>query len=127
MLPNMPQMQGSAEERKLCKIYKQLNDADRHALLRFADFLSNQEATTEKNDLEVISSTPLDIPRPKKESVIKAIRRLTATYPMVDKDTIFEKISTLMTEHMMNGRAAESVIDELEDIFSHKYKELNNG
>lgn len=128
MLPNMPQMQGSKEERKLCKIYKQLSEVDRHSLLRFADFLLNsQEETSEKSHSEPISSKPLDIPRPKKESVIKAIRRLTATYPMIDKDSLFEKTSTLMTEHVMQGRAADNIIDELEEIFAHKYKEFDNG
>ena len=127
MLPHMPPIQGSTEERKLCKIYKQLNDADRHALLSFADFLNQQEASTGNETPKSRSSEPLDIPRPKKESVIKAIRRLTSTYPMIDKEGIFEKISALMTEHIMTGRAADDVIDELEEIFLQQYKALTNG
>jgi len=127
MLPNMPQIKGSTEERKLCKIYKQLNKNDQNTLLRFADFLANQESVTEEDAKKPLPLEPINIPRPDKESVIKAIRRLTTSYPMVDKENIFEKISALMTEHVMSGREASSVIDELEELFAQQYKEISNG
>ncbi len=68
---------------------------------------------------------PLDIKRPDDESVIKAIKRLSETYPMVDKDNILHPISDLMTAHMIQGREAEKIIDELEDVFLKEYKDKN--
>lgn len=126
MQQHMLQGQGSKEERKLCKIYKNLNEVDQQTLLSFADFLNNRDISTAK-EVEPISSTPLDIPRPEKESVIKAIRRLSETYPMIDKDSMFDQTSKLMTSHVMEGRSAESVIDELEELFTAKYKDFTNG
>lgn len=123
----MPQIQGNTEERKLCKIYKQLNKSDRNTLLRFADFLASQDCIAGENIQKSPPLEPINIPRPDKESVIKAIRRLTASYPMVNKENIFEKISTLMTEHVMSGREARSVIDELEELFAQQYKEISRN
>ena len=128
MLPNIPQMQGSSEERKLCKIYKNLDSVDRQTLLSFANFLDSQSSSSvDKKTDEVAVLKPLDIARPEEESVIKAIRRLSETYPMLDKDSMFDKISKLMTEHIMSGRKAKSVIDELEEMFADKYTALDHG
>lgn len=127
MLPNIPQVQGSSEERKLCKIYKNLDSVDRQTLLSFADFLSTQASPIDGKIDEALLLKPLNIARPEKESVIKAIRRLSETYPMLDKDSMFDKISNLMTEHIMSGRKASSVIDELEEIFADKYVALDYG
>ncbi len=127
MLSNMPQQQGSKEERQLCKLYKKLNKADRHSLLSFAEFLVSREATFSKNTQTTIPTTPLDIPRPKHESVIKAVRRLKKTYPMLNTDSMFDTISALMTSHIMEARPAATVIDELEALFTRHYEDFCNG
>lgn len=127
MLPTIPKIQGSTEERKLCEIYKQLSEADKYTLMSFASFLNKQEFINDESIETSVRFEVLNIPRPEKESVIKAIRRLTKTYPMIDKDSIFERISSLMTEHIMNGRSASSVIDDLEKLFNQQFNELHNG
>ena len=43
---------------------------------------------------------------------------------MVESITVFSKASALMTQHMMNGRDANEVIDEMEVIFEQAYQEL---
>jgi len=67
---------------------------------------------------------PKPIPRPEKETVIKAIKRLRMTYPMVDKETVLHPISGLMSQHIMQGKAAYLVIDDLELLFSTQYETL---
>jgi hypothetical protein len=128
MLQNMPSVRGSREERALSKIYKELDSNHRQTLLSFANFLVQQQkeqsATSQEN---IVDLKPLNIPRPKKESVIKAIRRLSANYPMIDTDTMFDAISKLMTSHIMEGRSAEEVINDLQALFENQYTELNNG
>ena len=130
MLQNIPSMQGkgSREERILCKIYKDLDVNHRHTLITFANFLVEQQTQDKNNTIdEKLALEPLDLPRPKKESVIKGVRRLTASYPMIDTDTMFDSISKLMTSHIMEGRSAESVIDDLQELFAQQYALLNNG
>ncbi len=127
MLQNMPSVRGSREERALSKIYKALDSNHRQTLLSFANFLVQQQEQSITPQERIADLKPLNIPRPKKESVIKAIRRLSANYPMVNTDTMFDAISKLMTSHIMEGRSAEVVIDDLQELFKNQYAELNNG
>jgi len=134
MLQNIPSMQGkkSREERVLYKIYKDLDSTNRQTLITFANFLAEQQLQ-QKSDSSTVSqvllSKPLDIPRPQQESVIKGIRRLRTSYPMLDTDSMFDSISKLMTSHIMEGRSAESVIDDLQALFAQQYAllDLDNG
>ena len=59
-----------------------------------------------------------------KESVIAAIKRLSATYPMLDKGKVFNDTSSLMSQHIIQGREAVEVIDELEALFQQEYNDF---
>jgi hypothetical protein len=54
--------------------------------------------------------------------VVKAIKRLSESYFMLDKDHMINETSALMAQHIMQGRAAAEVIDELEAVFSRHYQ-----
>jgi hypothetical protein len=125
--------QGSKEERRLIKLYQSLTEADQQTLFSFAEFLqtkNNKESITTDNqesEEEPIPTEPLELPRPDEESVVKAIKRLTKNYPMVDKESILHPISGLMTSHILQGRGANEVIDDLEALFLKEYENLNNN
>lgn len=122
MFPAMS-VQANKQERLLVKLFKSLDSANKESLLSYAEFLQLRASDTEEvaeNQNELISES-LDIPRPEQESVIKAIKRLTANYPMVNKENILHPISGLMTSHMLQGKSAEKVIDELEELFAKEY------
>lgn len=125
MFPSMP-VQGSKQERKLIKIFKLLDDDAKDSLFAFAEFLQSRSHISNEKAKVDISSSPLDIPRPEEESVVKAIKRLSATYPMVDKEGILHPISGLMTSHILQGRKALEVIDELESLFLKEYNNLSS-
>ncbi len=108
----------TADERKLLKAYRALSEARRTGLLDYAEFLAGREADVE----DEIPTNPLAIPRPAEESVVKAIKRLRATYPMVDRNKILHETSSLMTQHLMHKRPAVEVIDELETLFRRHYE-----
>lgn len=110
------------EERRLLGFWRGLGDADRATLLRFAEYLAQDSSGETPGQAE-----PLDLPRPAEETVVAAIRRLTATYPMIDKDRLLHQTSGLMTQHVMQGRAAADVIDELEQLFERHYQLLRDG
>ena len=123
MFPAMP-VQANKQERQLVKLFKSLDSANKESLLSYAEFLQLRASDTEEvaeNKKELISE-PMDIPRPEEESVIKAIKRLTANYPMVNKENILHPISGLMTAHMLQGKNARKVIDELEELFAKEYE-----
>ncbi|HIO97198.1 MAG TPA: Crp/Fnr family transcriptional regulator [Leucothrix sp.] len=126
MFPMMP-AQGNKEERQLIKLYQSLAEADRNTVFAFAEFLHSKysDPSEPSNETEeLVSKTPLNIPRPEEESVIKAIKRLTNNYPMVDKESILHPISGLMTSHIMQGRDTVEVIDDLEVLFLKEFKSL---
>ncbi len=112
---------GGSDEKRLRESFAKLNDRDKETLLRFADFL----ATVSEPEYPAGEfPDPEAIERPEQESVVKAIKRLAATYPMINRDKLLHQTSDLMTTHLINGRAAVDVIDELEQLFVDHYEQL---
>jgi len=115
-------------EKRLLEIARQLPAAQAEALLEFAEFLLTRHGVVENVLPEVeergiasVDPTPLDIPRPANESVVKAIKRLRATYHMLDVRKLLNQTSDLMTEHVVKGRNKVEVIEELEILFRTHY------
>lgn len=108
----------SKTEQRLREILGELPEAQARALLEYAEFLAARYSGPKQ------VTAPLDIPRPQKESVVKAIKRLGATYPMVDRAKMLNETSVLMTQHVISGREAAEVIDELESMFRKQYEKL---
>lgn len=52
-----------------------------------------------------------------------AIKRLTRTYPMLDRRKLMGPTSLLVSQHALQGRPAAAVIDELEMVFARHYRE----
>ena len=122
----------SSQEEKFLKILEQLSTSDQNTLIAFAEFLLIRSAQIQIGEQEIsivrtIVPEPEDILRPEKESVVAAIKRMSATYPMINKQTMLDEISPLMSQHMMEGRDAIEVIDDLEEIFRKRYEELVSG
>ena len=127
MFPGMP-VQANKQERKLVKFFKSLDSTNKETLIAFAEFL--QSRSTANDNIEKRLEAPIEpvvISRPETESVVAAIKRLTATYPMVNKEDILHPISNLMTSHIMQGKKAKDVIDKLEHLFEDEFLKLNNN
>lgn len=103
--------------KKLLQHYRKLPDEVAQQLLDFAEFLASRHQT-EAQELVL----PEDISRPEKEAVVVAVKRLSATYHMLDKDLLLNESAALVSQHMLQGRDAVEVIDELEDVFSSQYE-----
>ncbi len=104
-------------EKKLLACFRGLPDEARQTLMAFAEFLA---ARHEPRVMEVQEPKPRAAPE--NESVVAAIKRLSATYDMLDKGKMLHEISSLMAQHVMHGRAAAEVIAELETVFAQKYE-----
>jgi hypothetical protein len=113
-------------KKKLLKYFEILPDEAAQQLIDFAEFLAA------KYQIEVTEiALPENIDRPEKESVVAAVKRLSATYPMINKDSILDKTASLVTQNLVQGRDVVAVIDELEQVFSETYaslvQEFNSG
>ncbi|OGI50698.1 MAG: hypothetical protein A3B81_02990 [Candidatus Muproteobacteria bacterium RIFCSPHIGHO2_02_FULL_65_16] len=106
---------------RLAAIIAELPEDKRQALLEYAEFLR------ERHGRPPVTPELLDIPRPDQESVIKAIQRLRATYPMLDPAQLLHEATALMTQHVTQGREAETVIDEIEALFRAHYERLTRN
>jgi hypothetical protein len=99
--------------------WEKLGAADRRTLVSFAAFLC-----VGADDRPEPPPMPQPEPRPETETVVGAIKRLTRIYPMVDRRHMLDATSSLMTQHVMEGRDAVEVIDQLEVVFEHAYRKL---
>ncbi|MDT8283222.1 MAG: Crp/Fnr family transcriptional regulator [Gammaproteobacteria bacterium] len=103
----------------LVELYEAMDDERKRSLCDFADFLY---ARADPINKEI--PPPENIPRPEKETVVGAVKRLKTTYHMVGSMSVFSAASALMTDHMIKGRDIVEVIDELEILFEEAYKDL---
>ena len=109
------------DEKELLRLFRDLPPEQQETLFAFAEFLSNRAITT---PLQI--GDPEIIPRPAEEKVVQAIKRLRITYPMLDHSKMLHEISEHMTQHVMMGKPAATVIDELETVFRQHYEALRN-
>jgi hypothetical protein len=84
----------------------------------FVEFLAARNPATDA----AVPQEPLAIPRPAEESVVKAIKRLRETYPMLNPDKLLHETSGLMMKHIMHGKPSIEVINELEALFARYYE-----
>jgi hypothetical protein len=108
-------------EKRLLALLQRLPPEQVQRLLEYAEFL------LERHGLPEESPEPTEIPRPAEETVIQAIKRLSTSYPMLDRRMLFNDTSVLMTQHVLGGRAAIEIIDELERVFRRHYESFLEG
>ena len=113
----------TADERRLLRLYRALSPSRQEGLFDYAEFLL---ARAQPESPEV-PGEPLAIPRPAQENVVKAIKRLRETYPMLDHAKILHETSALMTQHLVHGKPAPEVIDELETLFQRHFQALQSA
>jgi hypothetical protein len=107
------------DAKALADLFNTLDAERQRSLFDYAEFLQSQGGLVQRE-----FSEPVDIPRPDSESVVGAIKRMKKTYPMIDSMEVFAVASNLMTEHMVKGRDADEVINEIEVLFEETYKKL---
>ncbi len=124
MLQQAPKIGGA--QRRLLKLYRALPEQERASLMAFAEFLAHRaEAKENETDQVAESPQPKPIARPQRETVVAAIRRLSESYFMLDREVLFHETAGLMSAHVLQGRPAREVIDELEQLFAGHYQRLS--
>ena len=123
----VPGVKLSRNQRSLLANYSKLEQSDRASLLAFAEFLVDRSNKNDRREtVPREPAKPKPIPRPEEETVIGAIKRLSETFYMIDRKDLLTETSSLMSAHIMHGRAASEVIDELETLFVTQYKRHNS-
>jgi hypothetical protein len=103
------------------RAFRALGAAERDTLLAFAAFLVQRSAAMQEPHGGPGEPTP--VPRPSSESVVAAIKRLSLTFAMLDRGPMLNETSALMSAHVLQGRPANEVIDDLEALFARHYRD----
>jgi hypothetical protein len=115
---------GSRDVRRLVRAFNALDRADRETLLAFAEFLLHRRADAPSQRSHPAGvPDPDPIPRPAEETVVAAIKRLSKSYEMLDRGPMLNETSALMSAHVLQGRPAAEIIDELESLFERHYRD----
>ncbi|HOP18375.1 MAG: Crp/Fnr family transcriptional regulator [Gammaproteobacteria bacterium] len=122
MLP--PKAHLPPAQQRLLKLFRALSPAAQESLVSYAEFLAERDGAATGSSAP--QARPAEIERPETESVIAAIRRLSATFHMLDRDDLLHETSALMTAHVMQGKPAVEVIDELEVVFRRHYERVKS-
>lgn len=109
-------------EKKLLTLFRSLNAENKDFVVDFVKFLSARQSV----ETESLVQDPLKIPRPESESVVGAMKRLTKTYPMIDTRNLITAASSLMTQHIVQGRDTGEIIGELEALFREHYERMRD-
>jgi len=104
---------------------RRLPAAQQQQLLDFAEFLLARVEPA----MQPVDQVRQNIPRPAEESVLNAVKRLRASFPMLNEAILLHPVSALVTAHVTKGRNAQAVIDDLEQLFedSHKHWLQSHG
>ncbi len=105
------------DEQRLLSLFSRLPEQEKLTLVAFAEFLAGR-CVPEPTPV----SRPEPSPRPERESVVAAIKRLSAAYHMLDRSKMLHETSGLMAQHLLHGRDAVEVINELEVLFESHYQ-----
>jgi hypothetical protein len=105
-------------EARLLAIFRALDADDRHALQAYAEFLAVRGGMRSTAAEATVTAEPA----PEGETVVMAIKRLTRTYPMIERRKLIGRTSELMAEHALQGRPAVEVIAELEMVFEEHFR-----
>ena len=121
MIPSFPASDKS--QRQLLKLFSRLDKENQQHLLAYLEFLVSRSRSPDKQTAgATVSEEPVNLPRPDNESVVAAIKRLSKSYSMLDKGDMLHETSDLMSSHVLKGRPAAEVIDELEVLFLRHYE-----
>lgn len=122
-----------AAEQQLIRIFRRLDAADRATLYAFGEFLAQRGGAVVEPPPAPAAAEPGVIPdpepieRPASETVVGALKRLSRTYPMLDKSLMLSATSDLVAKHILQGTEAADAIDALEEIFREHYRQLSQG
>jgi len=109
-------------EKKLLAHWRKLPAPQRASVIDFAEFLTQRGGDETQRSDEI--PAPLLIPKPEKESVVKAIQRLRKTYPMLEHSGLLHETAHFMSQHLVGGKPAAETILEIEKMFEQRYQKL---
>lgn len=117
-------------EKRLLAALERLPEAAQQSVAQYAEFLVQQNGG-EVGDGGPLAAEPAppaepEAPQPvapdPDEGPVKAIKRLRATYPMLERRKLLDETSQLISKRYLQDKPEGEVIAELEELFQRHYE-----
>lgn len=108
-------------ERKLLSTFRKLDDQSQKMLLSYSEFLATQDKHLHLETVTI--EKPKTVLVNENETVVGAVKRLSASYYMLKGPELLNAATNLMSQHIMLGRESSEVILELESLFKTQYRD----
>ena len=110
------------QEKQLLNVFRKLSEDKQVSLVHFAEFLEQKDDEAPKQ-----IEQPKVIEAKSGETVVGALKRLSTSYFMLDKATMLNETSSIMAQHILQGREKAEVIEELEVLFKTQYEKYKTS
>ena len=117
-------------EKRILAALERLSEDQQRQLVDYAEFLVGRTG----GDPLAEAGEPAQPPEPAQpeapkavepaadEGPVKAIKRLRATYPMLDATKLLDETTSIMSKRYIQDKPEGEVIDELEAVFERHYR-----
>jgi hypothetical protein len=112
-------------KQNISAIFKKLSQKNQQHLLSYALFLQQTDKNKKEKKIEkkqLFSTTPIVIEGAENENIFAALTRLKKSYNMIDVDKIFNGLSQIVSEHILQGTNKKESIKKLNKLFAEEYK-----
>ena len=100
---------------RLVALIERLDEHGRSTLLEYAEFLASRG--TAPSVAQAAQTAPPG------ETVLQAVRRLNRSYPGLRRRGLLQPVGELLSQHLVDARAAEEIIAELEALYARAHGE----
>lgn len=114
-------------EKRILAALERLSEDKQQQLVDYAEFLVGRSG----GDPLAEAGAPAEPEPPKEpqpvepdpdEGPVKAIKRLRATYPMLDATKLLDETTNIMSKRYLQDKPEGEVIEELEEVFEQHYR-----
>jgi hypothetical protein len=120
-------------EKRLLAALERLSEDHQRQLVDYAEFLVGRAGGDPLADVavdeaaETVPSEPVPVEPDADEGPVKAIKRLRATYPMLDATKLLDETTNIMSKRYLQDKPEGQVIEELEEVFERHYRRYRDA
>jgi len=112
-------------EKRILAAFERLSEDQQRQVVDYAEFLGSRagdaaEAPSPASAAEPESPQPVE--KDPDEGPVQAIKRLRATYPMLDPSKLLDETTTIMSRRYLQDKPEGEVIEEIEETFERHYR-----
>jgi len=113
-------------EKRILAAFERLSEDQQRQVVDYAEFLGNRAGGEAEGTSPAASPAEPESPQPvekdPEEGPVQAIKRLRATYPMLDPSKLLDETTTIMSRRYLQDKPEGEVIEEIEETFERHYR-----